>query len=298
MELRQLRYFVVAANYLNFTDASKQLFITQPTLSQQIAGLENEIGVQLFSRKAHSIQLTTVGKVFLEEANAIIARCEQAIKVTHLANSGVQGTLVIGYLMSPVKRFLPRLLSIFRKRYSKINLNLSHITYFPLLKALERRDVDIGLMTAFNPGYLVNREFASKVIYTTTLCVMVQQDHPLANQSKVKLSDLADESFVFMAREHAPEQFDVVINLFERQGILPKIVAQPHRMEHVALFVESGIGISIVPKYVGIYDHSSSICLLDFDEARSYDIVAAWKKENTNPIIPRFVEVLQEMIEV
>lgn len=296
MEFRQLRYFAVAAKYLSFTDAAKQLYIAQSTLSQQIAELEKELGVQLFTRKGRSVRLTALGEILQEEANAIIARHDQAIKVVRQAAKGINGSLRIGFLSSPVRRFLPQLISKFHSLYPDVELKLSQINYFPLIKNLDADNLDFGILTAFNPDIFISKGYQSLKIFTDTQCVMLSRTHPLADRSKLKITDLAQERFIFLAPEVAPDAFSDVIHLLSESGITPEIVNECQRMEEVALLVESGIGITIVPHYVGTYSNSHNLRLINFDDAKTYDIMLVWKNANTNPLVPVFSNVLKDII--
>ena len=80
MDIRPLRYFIAVAEHLNFTVASKELFVAQPAVSQQIALLEKKLGVKLFLRDKHSVQLTNAGAVFLKDAKEIIKKLEESIE--------------------------------------------------------------------------------------------------------------------------------------------------------------------------------------------------------------------------
>ena len=295
MELRQLRYFVAAAKYSNFTDAAKHLFITQPALSLQIAELEKELGVQLFVRKGRSVHLSPVGKAFWDEANAVLSRCEQAIQVARQASKGINGMFKVGFLSSPARSILPQLTAIFHARHPDIALSLERFTYSSLTQALENGTVDLGLMTAFNPSVLATKEFVFHKMYTVDMCVIMHRKHPLSRHAKIRLRDLAKESFVFLARDQNPELFDDAVHLLASQGVVPNIVAQPLRMEEVVLFAESGIGISLAPRYVESYKISPNLCLVDIEPTKTYEVVAAWKKGNLNPLIPSFVEELDEL---
>ena len=118
MEIRQLRYFISVAEHLNFTEAAKQLFVAQPAVSQQIKSLEKEIGIKLFVRDKHSVQLTPAGKVFLNDAIEMLNRFEDVIKKARKAEIGEVGELSIGFLNAPVKNFLPGLVKDFRRKLS------------------------------------------------------------------------------------------------------------------------------------------------------------------------------------
>ncbi|MBP2644619.1 MAG: transcriptional regulator AlsR family [Firmicutes bacterium] len=294
MELRQIRYFIAAARYLNFTEAAKHLFITQPTLSQQIAELEEYLGVKLFDRNGRTIRLTIAGEVFLKEACEILAKTEEAVIATRRVRTGMVGNIKIGFMAEAAKKFLPQAVAKFRHNHSNVDLSMAQYTLWPLTKALKQGHIDIACMLAFS---LDNKAFAWKTLYTDFQAAVVRYDHPLANHTKISLLEIAEEPFVLMSRDEGPEPIDQLSKEFARQGITPNIVSQHSSMESVLMSIESGIGISILPRCVEAYA-TPDIKFLDLGEdSFTVDVVVAWKKENSNPIIPLFINELEGAVQ-
>src|SRR5215218_6549383 len=102
VELRQLRYFVAVAEELHFGRAAARVGIAQPPLSQQIQGLERELGVQLFERTKRRVQLTPAGALLLDEARRTLAQAARAVDVAQRAGRGEAGSLGIGFVGSAV----------------------------------------------------------------------------------------------------------------------------------------------------------------------------------------------------
>src|SRR3954454_21582004 len=98
MDIRPLRYFISVAEHLNFTEASKHLFVAQPAVSQQIAYLEKKMGVKLFHRTKHSVQLTEAGSVFLKDAREILRKLDESIEKARQAEEGLIAFINIGLL--------------------------------------------------------------------------------------------------------------------------------------------------------------------------------------------------------
>src|SRR5882757_8634409 len=98
MELRHLRYFVAVAEALNFTKAAARLRLAQPALSRQVADLEDELGVDLFSRSSHGVKLTEEGKLFLTQAQSVLTQVADAVAKVRALSRGEFGELQVGYV--------------------------------------------------------------------------------------------------------------------------------------------------------------------------------------------------------
>ena len=116
MNLKQMEYFVAAAEQLNFTRAAKKCFISQTAMTLQIQSLEEKIGVPLFVRDKHHVELTAAGKVYLNEARAILVRAEEAAKLARTAAEGVAGELTIGFIRDMSRAVFRRRSEVFMRR--------------------------------------------------------------------------------------------------------------------------------------------------------------------------------------
>jgi len=114
MELRHLRYFVAAAEMENVSRAALKLHVSQPALSRQIRDLEEELGFLLLERTAKAVKLTEAGRIFLEEARAVLERAEAAVRAARAVATGQREELHVGYAPTLTARFLPGALRAFQ----------------------------------------------------------------------------------------------------------------------------------------------------------------------------------------
>lgn len=186
MELRQLRYFVKAAETLNFSDAAKLLNIAQSSLSQQIKQLEDELDVQLFLRNSHSIRLTEAGEEMLPFALRTIHDAETCVNRIHDLRKLTTGTLNIGVTHSfgPI---LTETVISFTRMYPHIRLNIIYKSMGELMELLVKRDLDFVL--AFRPT-LPMAGVESHILFQNRLSAVVSSSHPLATRDKVTLDEL------------------------------------------------------------------------------------------------------------
>ncbi|NOU74538.1 hypothetical protein GC098_24600 [Paenibacillus sp. LMG 31458] len=134
-------------------------------------------------------------------------------------------------------------------------------------------------------------------LYSETFCLIVNQDHPLAKREKVQISELSSDSFVFIDRNESPYVYDYLLALLTNNGISPNIVSQPERIDTVLLLVEAGVGITVMPKHLIVYENPA-LRFLEIEggnEDITIDIVATWKKTNLNPTISLFLKELNTL---
>lgn len=196
MEIRQLRYFLKVAETLNFSEASRKLYITQSTLSQQINHLEQEIGLPLFDRNSHEVYLTEAGKELLPFAQKTVSAANACTDHMNDLKEMLTGELNIGVTFS-FSSIASETLVEFMHTYPNVKLNVQYKTMEELMDQLKRRELDLVL--AFKP-LKTDRNVDSRAIFTNRLAVIVNDSHPLARENSVKLSDLERFSFVLPSK--------------------------------------------------------------------------------------------------
>lgn len=186
MELRQLRYFAKIVECQSFSEASRQLHITQSTLSQQTRQLEEELGVQLLRRSSHSVEMTDVGEAFLPQALRALEEAEACKESIAEVMQCLRGTLNIGvtYTFSPI---LKEAILLFMKAHPRIRLKIVSHSMAELMDKLLRREIDLALAYKPSQGY---EQVESHFLFDNELCVVVAENHPLATRSGISLYDL------------------------------------------------------------------------------------------------------------
>ena len=186
MELRQLKYFAKVAETLNFSDAARQLSITQSTLSQQIKQLEQELNTQLFQRDNHKVVLTETGQEVLPYVLNTLHSAETCMERICDLQRLLVGTLNIGvtFTFSPI---LTETLLEFMRQYPKVKLNIFYKSMEELMDMLAQQKVDFVL--AFKPTQVYD-EIESHILFDNHLAVIVSSTHPLADREKASLEDL------------------------------------------------------------------------------------------------------------
>lgn len=186
MELRQLKYFIKAAELHNFTEAASQLFITQSTLSQQIKQLEDELGILLFDRVGKRVRLTEAGKLFLPYAQKTATDAEDGRNILKDLMNLQTGTLAIGVTYG-LMHVLTKAIVYFNDKLPGIRLQISFGTTQELLTGLEQGKID--MMLSFLPVQQ-NAIYVSEKLFSSCLALIAHQDHPCAKSKQLNLKKL------------------------------------------------------------------------------------------------------------
>lgn len=245
MELKLLRAFVVLAEELHFGHAAGRLCIVQPALSMQLQKLERELGVTLFERDRHRVELTALGRTFLPEAQAILAQAERAVGLVKAADAGEVGTLRLGFVSSILPVYLPELIRRLRARYPAIELELKDMPSPEQLQALHSNRIDIGFVRL----PIDDRRVTTQTVFTESFVVALPDDHPLAQAEAITPTALADIPVFFLARRFAPGYYDEVMRAFRRAGHALQIAREFGEFTTMAALISAGMGIGILPKY-------------------------------------------------
>ncbi len=276
MEFRQLQYALQIAAEKNFSRAAEKLHIAQPSLSQQLAKLEREIGALLFHRNTGSVELTHAGSVFIEKARAIVDMVEQLRQEMDDLAAMRKGKLVIGSLPITGAHLLPLVLPPFRAAYPQIEVTLVEDTTAHLELSAASGHTDICLLTL--PIEEPSLEY--EPLIEEEICLAVPPGHPLASSapSDLYVRDLKDEPFIVLKKGQGFRQ--IAIDLCRESGFEPNIVFESSNIETVQSLVAAGMGIAFVPEMIARSGWNRfAPAILSFAEPRpTRTIVLAYKK--------------------
>lgn len=291
--LVQIEYFLALARYLNFTEAAKNLYISQPSLSKQIASLERSIGVELFYRNKRDVRLTASGVVLLREIGGVIEIIESSIEKSKNTNLCDNITLVIGCLdgIDSSKLLIP-FIKKFREKYPTINIVLKKYSFKMLREKLINGSLDIAFTLSFEiEGY---SGMISNIIYKGNSIIIMDKSNPLSKRENVLINDLKEEPFLAISRNESPNGFTRVINICIRGGFTPKIEKQLPNIESILESVEAGMGVAIFDSNFK-FNSGGNIKLFKIDDDY-IDIIMTWKKDNMNTGIPIFSDFILKEI--
>jgi len=241
MEMHQLRYVVAVARTGNFSRAAEQCHVSQPSLSQQVQKLEEELGERLFDRMKRSVKLTAHGEAFLPRAVKILAEVDAAKREAGEAKSLLRGTLSIGVLPTIAPYLLPAALAGFAKRFPGVATVVHEATTAELLKQALTCEIDFALASLpINDTRLETRD-----LFSEELKLALPPGHRLTRKRCIQLADLQDEQLIVMKPGHCLG--DQVLNFCEGHDFRPRISFRGAQLETIQALVRTGAGISLIP---------------------------------------------------
>lgn len=292
MELRHLRYFVIVAEEQNVTRAAAKLHVSQPALSRQIHDLEEELGLALFERSAKMIRLTEPGRIFLEEARAVLLRADEAVATARAAAGGLQGELHVGYAPSLTVEILPRALRAFHAELPGVRVMLHDASTEEMLSGLREGKLHVALIV--RPPDCSLSGLHSDDLASYPLCVAMVPTHALAKAKTIRLEKIVTENFVGYSRADYPEYHRSFEALFESVGGKPVIAEEHDSVSSLLAAVEAGRGIALVPSCVECMV-GPRLKIIPVTPAPAPIVVAALRREGTvSHAVMRFIAAAQK----
>ena len=245
MELHQLRYFLAVARTRNFSRAAEQCHVAQPSLSQQIMKLEDELDERLFERTKRDVALTPAGELFRAHAERVLEEVELARDKVREVRGLVRGRVTLGALPTVAPYFLPQRLKAFAAKFPGIDVVVHEDTTAQLAAAVAAKEVDVALVSLpVERAGLEAEEF-----FDEPLLVALPAGHRLVKAKRLTLDDLESEPFILMKEGHCLA--GQALQFCRLNGFAPRVSFRSAQIETVLAFVAAGWGVSIVPAMAG-----------------------------------------------
>lgn len=297
MELRHLRYFIVLAEELNFSRAAQRLHIAQPPLSQQIRSLENELGLQLFDRTTRPLQLTPAGQVFLEKARQVFTQVEQATVLAKRASRGEIGQLRVGINTSIANSVLPDILRTFCDRFPEVDLVLHEQASYQQLQELCDRHIDVGFVNLHHLQSIDEKDDTLSFIsiLQEPFVIVLPENHPLAQQTQVSLTALANEVFILPPAHLPSGLYYQITSLCQHVGFSPKVRQEATWMSTVLSLVAGGVGISLLPANAQNLQRTGVVFRLIQEQSPIFQMAMVWRRNDSCIVLRNFLEVARNL---
>lgn len=270
MELRVLHYFLAIAREESFTKAAGQLHLTQPTLSRQIADLEQELGVKLFVRRNHNLILTEDGMILKRRAQEILSLADKTKRDFLQKDEELSGTISIGSGEFRSTEYLAKIIAAFRKKYPNVKYEIYSGNANNIRDYIERGLLDIGLMS--EPIDMRKYSFVNMPV-KEQWGVFVPSDSPLSKKERVTPENLKGMSIVTATGDFNQSRIGEWLGDYREQVEISATANLPY---NEAVLAKENIGVMLSINLNCTYENLRFIPLSPVLEVAT---VLAWKKE-------------------
>lgn len=257
VELRQLRYFLAVADCQSFTRGAEKVAVSQPSLSIQIASLEEELGAPLFDRLGRQVALTEAGRLFRDHAQRVLRETELATQSIQDLAGAEHGRLVVGSISTVNSYLIPPLVCRFKQRFPRVHLHIRAQTSSSIEEELLANRMDLGLCLL----PVANERLIADRLFTETL-KLVAPPHFRTIAKRVRMRELAHLPLVLLPNDYCLRQ--MIEAECASAGVRPQVSVEMTSPEGILEAVKQGAGLTILPElYVRSRIQGAGLRLID-----------------------------------
>ena len=292
MELRHLRYFVMAAEENSISRAAARLNISQPAVSRQIRDLESELGVTLFEREASGLTLTDAGQAAVLHARDLLRRAAGLESAMDAFKRGPKRALRVGFISTALPGFLAAALRVFNQRHGDVCTQIREMSPLDQEKALRDGELDVALLGTPCPE--LASEFKTETILKTQMAIVLPDDHLLALRKSIDLAELEGERFVSLHERYFPGRPALIADLGERAGFTLDVAMKAEGIQELLGLIAGGAGVGVLPADVHQLPHPG-VVFVEMRKPRTQIVSAAvWREDTETEELLELVALLKE----
>lgn len=290
MQIQQLRYIKKTAETQNISAAAKELFISQPSLSQQIIKLEKELGVPLFIRHSKCVTLTPAGEEFVIYATRILNDLETLTSNMKLYSTLKRGSLKIGLLPIGGYLGLSNYINDFRKINTDLDISLKIDLSNVLLDKVITREIDVAFIIG-SENLNRNKDIFCKKIMEDNYVAVVSRQNPLSNKNKISASDLIGQPVILPSKDSSARK--VIDSMFSSQHVIPNIIAEISQSDIIMQLVSQNLAIGFSSVSIASMLHTEELVTIPLTQAITRPIYYITLSDLlTYPTIKSFTEYI------
>ncbi|MBW2042156.1 MAG: LysR family transcriptional regulator [Deltaproteobacteria bacterium] len=292
LNFNQLRIFFHAAKSQNFTQAAKELFITQPAVSAQIKGLEEACNLVFFKKRGRRVYLTEEGKILFKHACKIF---EYARELENIVNDLQQlkiGVLRLGTTKTYARYFMPFMISTFHEKHPDIKIQLNEGSSLEMTYSLLEFKNEVAVIAKAED----HPEVQFIPFSREEVIVIAPVNHPLAVKKSVSLQELAREPLIM--KEAGSGTRKRVLELFAKAGQTPNILMETGNTEFIKQLVQRGDGVAFLVKEAVLTEvQEKKLAVLPIREKQLFlDVSVAYlKNQHLSPPARAFIQILDQI---
>jgi LysR family hydrogen peroxide-inducible transcriptional activator len=240
MTITQLEYIVALAKYANFQEAANKSFVTQPTLSIQVAKLEEELDTIIFDRSKKPLRPTAMGEKIIAQAKVVLNEAKRIEQILLDSREVLEGEFRLGVIPSVSGGLLPLFIKSFAEKYPKVKLILSELQTMDMLSKLENEEIDAGIASI----PLEESTLIEDHLYFEPFFLYLNPDHPLYKKKEVFEKDLFGQDILLLSQGHCfRNQVSQICKLRKSEGV----IFESGNFGTLISLVEKNLGITLLP---------------------------------------------------
>jgi len=241
--IRQLRYFVATAEYAQVSLAAINQNISQSAITAAIKDLEQIVGVPLFNRSPHGMELTSSGRQFLAHAYEILAKIDEALHINFI-DSDVEGELVVAATYTVIGYFLPMHVERMRRLFPKVRVQLYEVNRESIEEGLLTNRYDLSVLLTSN---ILNPMLTTETLLSSVRRLWVPAQHPLLRRDGVGLREVAQEPYIMLTVDEAAQSS---LKYWSKTTYQPNVILRTSSVEAVRSMVANNQGVAILSDMV------------------------------------------------
>ncbi len=292
IDIPRIRAFLVAAECLNFTEAAKRLYVTQPTLSKQVALIEDDLGFKLFIRSNRNVSLTPEGAYLYKRMRRAIDDLDSSVLLARTAGKGEGGTLRVGCFETLGSD--PRVRGLFARFAAlcpDVDLRVEFRSFRVLRERLMADEVDVIITKKFEVDIILEESHVT--LFSSDPVVVVGESHPLAGRERISISDLNGCSFIAISPAESLGAYNALYSCCNMENFPPNVSRYVEHYDELCFYL-------CLEPCAAVMDQCDTaavgpgIRVIPLDGIPPQETVAAWKRSDRNTCLPLFRQVLEE----
>lgn len=292
MDIRKIEYFLCVVDEASFTKAAKRLHVSQSGISQQIASLEEDLGVTLIKRLKNKFELTEAGDYFYQSCQAFVSQYYLIQKKTREIHFRSQLDINIGYAGPIEATIIEPLVNLIQAHYPDLNFNFEKNSFREVIDALANRSMDMVICYTYD--LVKSSDVVTIPIRREPLGLLVSTQHPLAGKTRINAAEVAGEKIIMLNPDYGQKSYENMIKCCRLDGYDPNIIHEVATCEAMFLKVDANSGVSFFSKgYVEkIFKNIHYVELAGTHHIDCIDL--SWLKNNSNAYIPKIAKLIQD----
>lgn len=298
MDLQIYRYFVVAAECQNFTQAAEKCYISQTAMSQNMSKLEGTLGFELFRREKRHVTLTPAGRDFYRHTKIMLSRFDKAVQHSRAVAFGNEGTIDIGFPSCVDSLVVMPRLQEFARRHPDIHLNILLMDPVDLQHSLDNEMVD--LIVTWKNKMEFEEPVQEQFVGCFPLMAVVGNNHPYAGMGKIAPELLETQEVMMIEWKESSDSYDSYYNLsssWKQLGVEPESVVLFSKMENLLTQLQIQESIALLPSYVA-GNSTGTIRFLELEvepeKQPQMELVSVYHEKQLNPAMIFLISALSD----